>query len=393
MANLDLHGAEAILSDDGTRSITAGDSSIIAVVGTAPNAESGVPDHDPILFGGPRAANALGDGGTLKDAYMAAYAQGAKQVVAVKVPEGASEAQTLANVTGDAGQGTGVHALMVAENRLGLEPKILIAPGFTKPQADLTKSPVADALVTVGNETRAIVIADGPNTTEADAIAARADWGAKNLFMVDPGVTMFDTASASNLVRPASGYVAGVIAKKDIEKGFWWSPSNTLIRGINGTARPISWKLSSRATEANRLNRADVATIVNHKGFRLWGNRSVSDDQLWAFLCVTRTDFVIRDAIEGAMLWAMDRPMSAQLITDIRDSVQLFGNSLVSRGALLGFNCWLDPEMNTKADLGAGKLFLDYDFEPPAPLEHLTFRGRRNGDYYDDLITQVAKAA
>ena len=222
MANLDLHGAEAILVDDGVRSIATGDSSIIGVVGTAPQAAAGLPHHKPILFGGPRAANELDDGGTLKDAYMAAYAQGAKQVVAVIVPEAATEADTLANVTGDAGEGTGVHALAVSEGVTGLKPKILIAPGFTKPQANLEKSPVTDALVQLGNSTRAIVVADGPNTNEADAVRSRADWGADNLYLVDPGVTVFDTASASTVVRPASAYVAGVIAKTDIEKGFWW---------------------------------------------------------------------------------------------------------------------------------------------------------------------------
>ena len=110
--------------------------------------------------------------------------------------------------------------------------------------------------------------------------------------------------------------------------------------GIDGTARPISFKMSARDTEANRLNRAEVTTVVRRNGWRVWGNRSTADDPLWAFLSVTRTDYVIRDAIEAAHGWAMDRPFSAQLLNDLRDGVQAFGNSLVQRGAFLGFNCW-----------------------------------------------------
>ncbi|MGV6840169.1 MAG: phage tail sheath subtilisin-like domain-containing protein [Planktomarina sp.] len=394
MAKLDLHGVEAVLLDDGLRSIAAGDSSVIGIVGTAPNAKEGTPFNTPILLDGWRAANDLGTTGTLRDAYMAAYAQGVKTVVAVVVPEGATPAQTLSNVVGDAGQFTGCHALRVAENRLGLAPKILCAPGFTKPTTRtdnaFAKNPVADCLTSIGQDLRAIVIADGPNTNEADAVAYRDNFGAKNVMLIDPHVTTYDTTLNASVVKPASGYVAGRIARNDVEKGYWWSVSNSVILGIDGTARPIDFKLSSRDTEANRLNRKEVATIVRRNGFRVWGNRSTSADQLWKFLCVIRTDYVIRDAIEGAMLWAMDRPITGQLINDIRDSVQIFGDGLVSRGALLGFNCWLDPEMNSKADLANGKLFLDYDFEPPAPLEHLTFRGRRNGDYYDDLVSQVA---
>ena len=77
---------------------------------------------------------------------------------------------------------------------------------------------------------------------------------------------------------------------------------------------------------------------------------------------------------------------------DIRDGVQAFGQQMVNTGALLGFNCWLDPELNTEATLKAGKLYLDFDFEPPAPLEHLVFRAHRNGTYYDELISSVKAA-
>jgi phage tail sheath protein FI len=77
----------------------------------------------------------------------------------------------------------------------------------------------------------------------------------------------------------------------------------------------------------------------------------------------------------------------------VRDSVQGFGQNLVNQGALLGFNCWLDQELNTEATLKSGKLYLDFDFEPPAPLEHLIFRAHRNDDYYEELIQSVSSTA
>ncbi len=54
---------------------------------------------------------------------------------------------------------------------------------------------------------------------------------------------------------------------------------------------------------------------------------------------------------------------------------------------------WLDPELNTQTKLMAGKLYVNFDIEPPAPLEHLTFRAYRNGEYYEELIADVALAA
>ena len=389
-----LHGVEVVQIDDGIRPIRTVKSSVIGLVGTAPDADATeFPENTPLLIEGPRKAALLGDAGTLKDAYEAIYAQGASVAVMVRVAEGADAAATLANVVGDATQGTGLWALEASASKLDLTPRILAAPGFTQIAPGDPASPVTTNLIAVAEKLRAVVIADGPNTNETDAKAERQNWGSDRLFIVDPSVTVFDNVSASYVTRPSSGYVAGLIAKRDIEKGFWWSPSNQVINGISGTARPVSFHLSSTETEANRMNEAEVATIIRRDGFRLWGNRGTSPDAQWAFLSVRRTADIIYESIERAHLWAMDRPMSAQLFMDIRDGVQAFGQQMVNTGALLGFNCWLDPELNTEATLKAGKLYLDFDFEPPAPLEHLVFRAHRNGTYYDELISSVKAAA
>lgn len=131
---------------------------------------------------------------------------------------------------------------------------------------------------------------------------------------------------------------------------------------------------------------------MRQNGFRLWGNRTCSDDPQWAFLSVVRTADMIYESIEQAHLWAMDRPFSSQLLLDIRDSVQAYLNTLVSRGALLGGRVWLDPELNSEATLKAGQLYLNFDIEPPAPLERLTFMAYRNGEYYEELVASVASA-
>ena len=96
---------------------------------------------------------------------------------------------------------------------------------------------------------------------------------------------------------------------------------------------------------------------------------------------------------QRAHLWAMDRPFSPQLVADLIDGANAFGQRLVGQGALLGFNCWLDPELNTETVLKAGKLYLNFDFEPPAPLEHLIFRAHREDNYYRELIAEVGRAA
>ena len=126
-------------------------------------------------------------------------------------------------------QKTGVWAFLKSESTLGISPKILIAPGYTH-QCTLTPgSEVANVVVAqlvaisagsggVGDRLRAIVIADGPNTTQADAQAYADLHVSDRLYVVDPWVKVNSTT-----VLPASAFVAGVIAKSDAERGFWYS--------------------------------------------------------------------------------------------------------------------------------------------------------------------------
>ena len=387
-----LHGIETVEIDDGIRPIETVKSSVIGFVGTAPDAlAADFPLNTPVLVTGPRMAATLGATGTLLDAYNAAYAQGVNTVIVVRVTAGATPAETLSAAAGVAANATGVWALLNAANVLGLTPRILAAPGFTSSAAADPANPVTQALISVANRLRAVAIADGPNTTEADAITDRGKYGSNRLYIVDPAVRVWDATTSAYVTRPASGFVAGALSAVDAAKGFWWSPSNQVLQGVAATARPIGWAISDPDTEANRLNEEEIATIIRKDGFRLWGNRSAGEatDTQWAFLPVRRTADMIYESIEGALLWAMDRPFSAQLLRDIKDSVQSYLDELTNRRAILGGAVWIAPELNTEATLKAGKLYLNFDIEPPAPLEHLTLQAHRNGDYYEELVLSV----
>jgi len=252
-------------------------------------------------------------------------------------------------------------------------------------------NPVVAELLGIATNLRAVIIADGPNTTPEAAAAYRKEWGGARLFIVDPYVQVWDDDIDGAVDAPASARVAGVIARMDSEKGFWWSPSNQVINGIVGTARAVDWSLGDASCEANWLNEREVTTVIRREGFRLWGNRTCSDDPLWAFLSVRRTADMVYDAVEAAFLWAMDRPLSAQLVLDIQESVNAYLRTLKARGAILGGRCWLDPELNSTAKLMAGHLTLNFDIEPPAPMERLTFRAHREDGYYTELVDAVLR--
>jgi len=345
------------------------------------------PLNTPVLVAGSRTeAAGLGMTGDLPRAIDGIFDQGGARVIVVRVETGENAAATLANVIGGVdgnGNNTGMQAFLDAKAATGVVPKVLIAPGYSANVA------VTSDMIAIADRLRAVVLADGPNTTDAEAIAFRDNFGSQRVMVIDPWVTAFDTVTQTEVVLAPSPRAAGIIARTDAERGFWWSPSNKVMNGITGTARPVSYALNDPLTRANLLNENEVTTIIQDRGWRLWGNRSTTADPLWAFLAVRRTADAVEESIEAAQLWAMDRPFSAQLLRDIRDSVAAFLRTLQAQGAILGGTCWLDPELNTETTMKAGRLFVNYDFEPPAPLERLTFHAYRNGDYYSDLIAEA----
>ncbi|MBB4266883.1 phage tail sheath C-terminal domain-containing protein [Roseospira visakhapatnamensis] len=260
-------------------------------------------------------------------------------------------------------------------------------------QVGTVANPVVAELLGIAVSLRAVILADGPNTTLEAAAEARKDWGSPRVFITDPYVQVWDTDIDGAVDQPASARVAGVIARMDNERGFWWSPSNQVLNGIIGTSRPVGWAVGDVHSEANWLNEREVTTVIRREGFRLWGNRTCSEDPLWAFLSVRRTADMVYDAVEAAFVWAMDRPLSPQLVLDVQESVNAYLRSLKARGAILGGRCWLDPELNTPDRLMAGHLTLDFDIEPPAPMERLTFRAHREDGYYTELVDAVIREA
>jgi phage tail sheath protein FI len=242
------------------------------------------------------------------------------------------------------------------------------------------RSQVLAEMVGIAQRLRAVIIADGPNTTDADAIQIADDFGSDRIYVVDPWV-LRDGSSV-----PASPAVAGLINKVDNERGFWWSPSNNEINGIEGTSRAIDFALGDYTSRANLLNEQKIATIVREQGFRLWGNRTLASDPKYAFLSVRRTADMVNESILRSHLWAVDRCITATYLEEVQESVREYLRSLKARGAILGGDVWVDPELNTPVSISNGQVFFDFDFTPPFPAERVTFRSHLVNSYVTDLF-------
>jgi phage tail sheath protein FI len=400
-----LHGVEVVEIDNGARPIAVARSSVIGLVGTATDldavarpasfltdddwnaAKAAFPLNTPVLIAGSlREAAKLGAAGTLPAALRGIFDQTGALVVVVRVAEGVgatAQADTLTNIIGGVaagtGQYTGISAFLGAESAVKVTPRVLIAHGFSQNAA------VANALLTVADRLRGVVVADGPNTDDAAAIAYAGTFGSPRLYVVDPWLKVL-SASGVETVEPASARVAGLIAKSDSERGFWWSPSNQELRGVLGTARPVDFAFGDANARANLLNEANVTTVIHQNGYRLWGNRSTSLDPKWAFLSVRRTADIINESLLRAHLWAVDRNLTRTYVADVTDGLNAFIRQLKAQGAVLGGRAWADPDLNTPENLAAGKVFFNFEFTPPAPAERVTFRSQLTNDYLQEIV-------
>ncbi|WFU52321.1 phage tail sheath subtilisin-like domain-containing protein [Bradyrhizobium pachyrhizi] len=253
-------------------------------------------------------------------------------------------------------------------------------------------NPVGVSFASIVDRLRAVAFLDGPGTSYEDAIEFRQDYGSQRIAIIDPGVLSWDTETSVYVQKPASAYAAGIQARVDEEKGFWYTFSNELIQNIGGPARPVDFMPNDRDCEANMLNASQITTVIHDDGFRFWGVRGTGTDPLWAHLSVRRTADMVYESLERAERSRMDKPFSLQLLADIQLDVNSYLRLLRSRGALIGGKCWIDANINTPATFAAGELSVDFDLEPPALLEHLQFRARRNPQYYVDFIEEFNRS-
>ena len=120
MAEQFLHGVEVTEISSGPRTIRTTKSSIIGLIGTAPNADNTVfPLNKPVLIvGSRREAAKLGATGTLPMAINGIFDQIGAIVIVIRVKEGEDEAETIANIIGgvdaQTGDYKGVQALLSA---------------------------------------------------------------------------------------------------------------------------------------------------------------------------------------------------------------------------------------------------------------------------------------
>ena len=388
MADSYHHGLRVVEINEGTRPIRTIATAVQGLIATAEDADATVfPLNTAVLITNTQAAVAkAGTNGTLKTALQAMANQANSICVVVRVAAAEDEAAQTANVIGtvDAtGKYTGAKALLLAKAKLGVQPRIIGAPG-------LDTQAVATELATIAQKLRAFayVYAWGCETKE-DVVAYRDAFAARELMVIWPNFVAFNVDTAQTETVPAVAVAMGLRAKIDNEIGWHKTLSNVAVNGVTGIDADVTWDLQDPATDAGYLNSNEITTLIQHDGFRFWGSRTCSDDPLFAFENYTRTAQIMADTIAEAHMWAIDKPMHGSLVNDMLEGIKAKQREWTRLGYLMGGDAWYDPELNSKDTLKAGKLYIDYDYTPVPPLEDLTFRQRITDSYLADFASTI----
>ncbi|MBI1277543.1 MAG: phage tail sheath family protein [Anaerolineaceae bacterium] len=192
-----------------------------------------------------------------------------------------------------------------------------------------------------------------------------------------PWLQIYDTVSESNISIPPSGYIAGIYARVDGERGVHKAPANEQIRGIVG----LDYRLSK--ADQDGLNPKGINVIREMNGsIRVWGARTLegSDSSEWKYISVRRLLLFIAESIDEGTQWVVFEPNNRNLWAKIRLNVTAFLSNIWRDGALFGstpeeaFFVHCDDSNNPPELRNLGQVVIDIGVAVTKPAEFVIFR-------------------
>lgn len=372
-----MHGLQHIEINTGTGAVKTVSTSVLGLVVTGPAADAAFfPAGELVLVTDIGAAIAkAGATGTALASLTAIAKIVSPVLVIIRAAVGADDEATEDNIL------AAITKLSQAPQLIGVRPRILGAPG-------LDTAPIRTALAVAAGKAKldAFGYAASIGDDTAERIADRNTVGARELMLIAG-----DFKSGADTLK-ATAMAMGLRAWIDQTQGPQKTLSNVAVPGVTGLTEPLSWSLmADQATDVQLLNENDITGLVAFNGFRFWGNRTASDDPLFAFESTVRVGQMLRDLIGNAVATFLDKELTPQLAKDLVEYINReLARASRPGGWLLGGTAWLDVTINDVNGLKSGKLAIDYDYEVPSPLEHLQLRQRITDRYYADFTAKAA---
>lgn len=229
-----------------------------------------------------------------------------------------------------------------------------------------------------------MAIVDPPKDSSISEVREfRAQFDTKYAALYYPWVRIVDPTRRPDpggptpmLNLPPSGYVAGIYARSDVERGVHKAPANEVVLGIDRFTTNVTFDRQSV------LNPEGVNALRFFEGRanRVWGARLMSSDPEWKYVNVRRLFIYLEHSIDKSTQWAVFEPNNEGLWANIRQTVESFLLSVWRTGALMGtrpeeaFFVRCDRTTMTQNDLDNGRLICLIGVAPTYPAEFVIFR-------------------
>jgi phage tail sheath protein FI len=193
-----------------------------------------------------------------------------------------------------------------------------------------------------------------------------------------PWIQVFDPISDGLKFMPPSGYVAGVYARVDNQRGVHKAPANEPILGAMGLKQEIS------KIKQEPLNQMGINCIRNLNGnIRIWGARTLGagkDNPDFKYINIRRQFNYIRESIDEGTQWTVFEPNTPELWARIRRNISAFLTNEWRKGALFGttpqeaFFVKCDAETNPIDVRKLGQVITEIGVSVIEPAEFVIFR-------------------
>lgn len=229
-----------------------------------------------------------------------------------------------------------------------------------------------------------IAVVDAPEGSSMNEIRAfRGKFDSKYAALYHPWIEIFDPteraaqgAPPKRLLLPPSGFVCGIYARSDIERGVHKAPANEVVRGLTRFEANIN-KGRQDVLNPEGIN---ALRFFEGRGNRVWGARTISSDPEWKYVNVRRLFIYLEHSIDKGTQWAVFEPNNDRLWANIRQTVEDFLLVLWKNGALLGqkpedaYFVRCDRTTMTQNDIDNGRMICLIGVAPVKPAEFVIFR-------------------
>ena len=181
---------------------------------------------------------------------------------------------------------------------------------------------------------------------------------------------------------PASGMIAGVMARTDAQRGVWKAPAGTdaALTGVAGL------QVIMTDAENGLLNPLGINCLRSFPIFGnvVWGSRTLRGADAAAdeykYVPVRRTALFIEESLYRGLKWVVFEPNDEPLWAQIRLNVGAFMHNLFRQGAFAGrtpreaYLVKCDAETTTQNDINLGIVNILVGFAPLKPAEFVIIK-------------------